>query len=241
MQAWLAPKYLMWLWQGFGITLGLALCAAVAATLAGFGLAMCRHARYRPLRHAARAYVVAFRNTPLLVQLLFWYFGVATLLPDALMQWLNTPHRVHPAWFAVHWPSFEFVAGWLGLTCYSTAFIAEEFEAGLRGVPSGQHHAAAALGLTPSQAFRYVVLPQAVRISLPPLFGQYMNLVKNSSLTMAIGLAELSYAARQVETETFQTFAAFGVATVLYIAAVALIEAVSQLVTHRRDLSLARR
>jgi polar amino acid transport system permease protein len=241
MQAWLAPKYLMWLWLGFGVTLGLALSAAIAATLAGFGLAMCRHARLRPLRHAARAYVVVFRNTPLLVQLLFWYFGVATLLPDALMQWLNAPHRVHLAWLSVHWPSFEFVAGWLGLTCYSAAFIAEEFEAGLRGVPSGQHHAAAALGLTPRQAFRYVVLPQAVRISLPPLFGQYMNLVKNSSLTMAIGLAELSYAARQVETETFQTFAAFGVATVLYIAAVALIEALSHVVTHRRDPSLARR
>jgi polar amino acid transport system permease protein len=231
----------MWLGQGFGVTVGLALAAAVAATAAGSALAMARHARYRPVRYAAGAYVVAFRNTPLLVQLLFWYFGVATLLPEAVMQWLNTPHSVHVAGLAVHWPSFEFVAGWLGLTCYSAAFIAEEFHAGLRGVPAGQHHAAAALGLTPLQAFRYVVLPQAVRISLPPLFGQYMNLVKNSSLTMAIGLAELSYAARQVETETFQTFAAFGVATVLYIAAVAVIEAVSHVVAHRRDLSFARR
>ena len=241
MQAWLAPKYLMWLWQGFGVTLGLALSAAVAATALGFVLALARHERYRAARHAAGAYVVAFRNTPLLVQLLFWYFGVATLLPDAVMQWLNTAHTVHAMGWAVRWPSFEFVAGWIGLTCYTAAFIAEEFQAGLRGVREGQHHAAAALGLTPLQAFRYVVLPQAVRISLPPLFGQYMNLVKNSSLTMAIGLAELSYAARQVETETFQTFAAFGVATLLYIAAVAVIEAVSLVVAHRRDLSFARR
>jgi polar amino acid transport system permease protein len=163
------------------------------------------------------------------------------LLPEAVMQWLNTAHSVHVAGWVVRWPTFEFVAGWLGLTCYSAAFIAEEFQAGLRGVPAGQHHAAAALGLTPLQAFCYVVLPQAVRISLPPLFGQYMNLVKNSSLTMAIGLAELSYAARQVETETFQTFAAFGVATLLYIAAVAMIEAVSLVVAHRRDLPFARR
>jgi polar amino acid transport system permease protein len=241
MQAWLAPKYLMWLWQGFGVTIGLAVCAAIAATVAGFGLAMARHARDGLLRRAAAAYVVAFRNTPLLVQLLFWYFGVATLLPDALMQWLNTAHVVRVAGWALHWPSFEFVAGWLGLTCYSTAFIGEEFQAGLRGVPVEQHHAAAALGLTPLQAFRHVVLPQAVRIALPPLFGQYMNLVKNSSLTMAIGLAELSYAARQVETETFQTFAAFGVATVLYIAAVAAIEAVGLVAAHRRDALLARR
>jgi polar amino acid transport system permease protein len=241
MHAWLASKYLMWLWQGFGVTLGLALSAAIAATAAGFALAIARHARFSLLRRAAAAYVVAFRNTPLLVQLLLWYFGVATLLPDAVMQWLNSPHIVHVASFAMHWPSFEFVAGWVGLTCYSAAFIAEEFQAGLRGVPAGQHHAAAALGLAPLQAFRHVVLPQAVRIALPPLFGQYMNLVKNSSLTMAIGLAELSYAARQVETETFQTFAAFGVATVLYITTVATIEAVSHVVAHRRGTSFARR
>jgi polar amino acid transport system permease protein len=237
-QAWLAPKYLMWLWQGFGVTLGVAVAAAVAATVAGFVLAIARHARYGAVRRAAAAYVVAFRNTPLLVQLLFWYFGAATLLPDAAMQWLNTPHVLHFSVFGLRWPSFEFVAGWIGLSCYTAAFIAEEFEAGLRGVGAAQHHAAAALGLSPLQAFRYVVLPQAVRIALPPLFGQYMNLVKNTSLTMAIGLAELSYASRQVETETFKTFAAFGIATVLYVVAVATIEAASHVVVHRRDRSL---
>ncbi len=131
--------------------------------------------------------------------------------------------------------------GWIGLTCYSTAFIAEEFQAGLRGVRTGQHHAAAALGLTPRQAFRHVVLPQAVRISIPPLFGQYMNIVKNSSLTMAIGLAELSYASRQVETETFRTFAAFGYRDTALHRAVAVIEAVAHMMTHTRDRSLARR
>lgn len=241
MQAWLAPKYLMWLWQGFGVTVGLAASAAAAATAAGFVLAIARHARYRGLRHATTAYVTAFRNTPLLVQLFFWYFGVATLLPDAVMQWLNTPHVLHVFTLALRWPSFEFVAGWVGLTCYTAAFIAEEFQAGLRGVPAGQHHAAAALGLTPLQAFRHVVLPQAVRIAVPPLFGQYMNLIKNSSLTMAIGLAELSYASRQVETESFKTFAAFGVATLLYIAAVAVVEAVSHTVAHARDRTIARR
>ncbi|MOA39960.1 putative glutamine ABC transporter permease protein GlnM [compost metagenome] len=71
---------------------------------------------------------------------------------------------------------------------------------------------------------RYVVLPQALKIAMPPLLGQYMNVIKNSSLTMAIGVAELSYASRQVETETLRTFQAFGVATVLYIAIIALLE-----------------
>ncbi|HEY1611656.1 MAG TPA: amino acid ABC transporter permease [Paraburkholderia sp.] len=241
MQDWLAPKYLLWLWQGFGVTLGLSLAAGVAATFGGFGLALLADARWRFARRVVDVYVAAFRNTPLLVQLLFWYFGAATLLPDAATQWLNAAHAVRVGGFELRWPSFEFVAGWIGLTFYTSAFVAEEFRAGIAGVAASQRQAAFALGLTARQTFRHVVLPQAVRISLPPLFGQYMNLVKNSSLTMAIGLAELSYASRQVETETFKTFEAFGVATVLYILAIAVIEAVSHTVAHWRDRSLARR
>ncbi len=136
------------------------------------------------------------------------------------MQWLNTPHHIG----LLEWPSFEFLAGFFGLTLYSTAFIAEEIRSGIRGVASGQKYAANALGLTGWQAMRYVVLPQALKIAMPPLLGQYMNVIKNSSLTMAIGVAELSYASRQVETETLRTFQAFGVATVLYIAIIALLE-----------------
>jgi polar amino acid transport system permease protein len=221
---WLAPKYLLWLWHGFGITLGLAATVALSATVLGLGLAMMRRAAWPWLRWLASGYVLVFRNSPLLVQLLFWYFGVATLLPESAMNWLNTPHSLSLGGISLSWPSFEFIAGWFGLTCYSTAFISKEFRAGLRGVPDGQYHAAAALGLGPFAAMRYVILPQAVRIAVPPLFGQYMNIVKNSSLTMAIGLAELSYASRQVDTETFKTFQAFGAATVLYIATIALIE-----------------
>jgi polar amino acid transport system permease protein len=230
----LASKYLLWLWQGFGVTIGIASCAAVSATFGGVVLALARQGRVRALRAVGNAWVTAFRNTPLLVQLLFWYFGAATLLPDTAMQWLNSPHVVTVSFASLRWPSFEFVAAWLGLTCYTAAFIAGEFEAGIAGVRQGQRDAAAALGLTSWQSFRHIVLPQAVRIALPPLFGQYMNLVKNSSLAMAIGLAELSYASRQVETETFQTFAAFGIATVLYICAIAAIEGVLQGLLHAR-------
>ncbi|SAL40283.1 amino acid transport system, membrane protein [Caballeronia sordidicola] len=224
MNGWLAPKYLTWLLQGFGMTLGLSVLVIVAATGCGCLLALARTSRAAPLRRAAALYVLVFRNSPLIVQLLFWYFGVATLLPDATMTWLNTPHVADIGGLRLHWPSFEFVAGWIGLTCYSTTFIGEEFRSGLSGVPSGQHNAAAALGLTPLAAFFHVILPQAVRIATPPLFGQYMNIVKNSSLTMAIGLAELSYSSRQVDTETFKTFQAFGAATVLYILTIAMLE-----------------
>ncbi|WP_233836287.1 amino acid ABC transporter permease [Paraburkholderia sp. ZP32-5] len=225
MNGWLEPKYLGWIAHGFLLTLVLSACAGIAATFAGFVLALARNARNGALARIAALYVLAFRNSPLLVQLLFWYFGAATLLPQPWMEWLNASHAILLGRWSIAWPPFEFVAAWVGLTCYATAFVGEEFRAGMRGVRSAQHQAAAALGLTPLAAFRYVILPQAIRIATPPLAGQYMNLVKNSSLAMTIGFAELSYVSRQVDTETFKTFQAFGAATVLYIAIIALIEA----------------
>ncbi|HBO2509790.1 TPA: amino acid ABC transporter permease [Pseudomonas aeruginosa] len=226
----LAPQYLRWLLDGFLLTLGLALLSCLLATLIGAPLAIARLSRRRLLSWPARAYLALFRNTPLLVQLFFWYFGVPALLPEALVSWLNTPH-VTPL---LDWPSFEFLAGAWGLTLYTSAFVAEEFRAGIASVRPEQRAAGLALGLTQRQVWRVVVLPQALRTALPPLLGQYMNALKNSSLAMAIGLAELSYASRQVETETFKTFQAFGIATLLYIGAIALIEAFGQALQQTR-------
>lgn len=193
-------------------------------------LAIARLSRRRLLSWPARAYLALFRNTPLLVQLFFWYFGVPALLPEALVSWLNTPHETP----LLDWPSFEFLAAAWGLTLYTSAFVAEEFRAGIASVRPEQRAAGLALGLTQRQVWRVVVLPQTLRTALPPLLGQYMNALKNSSLAMAIGLAELSYASRQVETETFKTFQAFGIATLLYIGAIALIEAFGQALQQTR-------
>ncbi|EMR3905925.1 amino acid ABC transporter permease [Pseudomonas aeruginosa] len=226
----LAPQYLRWLLDGFLLTLGLALLSCLLATLIGAPLAIARLLRRRLLSWPARAYLALFRNTPLLVQLFFWYFGVPALLPEALVSWLNTPHETP----LLDWPSFEFLAGAWGLTLYTSAFVAEEFRAGIASVRPEQRAAGLALGLTQRQVWRVVVLPQALRTALPPLLGQYMNALKNSSLAMAIGLAELSYASRQVETETFKTFQAFGIATLLYIGAIALIEAFGQALQQTR-------
>jgi polar amino acid transport system permease protein len=226
MQTWLEPKYLVWLEQGFAVTLVLSACAGICATSLGFALAVARTARNVALARGATLYVFVFRNSPLLVQLLFWYFGAAALLPSGWMTWLNMPHAVNIGSLSLRWPSFELCAGWAGLTLYTTAFIGEEFRAGMRGVSVAQEQAAAALGMSRYTALRYVILPQALRIATPPLAGQYMNLVKNSSLTMAIGVAELSYMSRQVDTETFRTFQAFGTATVFYVLTIAVIEVV---------------
>ncbi|ENO86081.1 amino acid ABC transporter permease [Thauera linaloolentis] len=230
----LAPKYLGWLIEGFGVTLLLSALVSVAATALGLALCLGRIAPSRLWSWPARAWLSVFRNTPLLVQLFFWYFGASALMPEGLLIWLNTPHHWDLALFGVRWPSFEYLAGFFGLTLYTAAFIAEEFRSGVRGVPAGQIAAAQALGFTPLQVWLNVVMPQAFRISLPPLLGQYMNAVKNSSLTMAIGLAELSYASRQVETETFKTFQAFGVATALYILTIIVIELAGQWLQRRR-------
>lgn len=224
----LAPKYLLWMWHGFQTTLLLTAVTIVLATLLAFILAAARLTEHAVLRAAATSYVSLLRNTPLLVQLLFWYFGVPALFPETWMEWLNATHSLDLAGIlTLRWPSFEFLAAMFGLVLYSAAYVSEEIRAGIRGVSGAQSLAGAALGLTRLQTLRYIVLPQAVRIALPPLLGQYMNILKNTSLTMAIGLAELSYTARQVEAETFLTFQAFGVATLLYIAAIAVIESIA--------------
>ena len=221
----LAPRYLGWLFDGFLVTIGLSAVVAVAALLIGFGLCAARLAPARAVRWSATAWLSVFRNTPLLVQLFFWYFGVAALIPRSWMQWLNQPHHLGLVVFDIRWPSFELIAAFWGLTLYSAAFIAEEFRAGVRGVRPGQINAGRALGLRETTLWVHVILPQAVRNAFSPLLGQTMNIVKNSSLTMAIGVAELSYASRQVETQTFRTFEAFGIATLLYVLLIAAIEA----------------
>lgn len=230
----LAPRYLQWLLDGFLLTLALSLLVCVLATVLGGLMAIARLSRRHWLAWPARAYLASLRNTPLLVQLFFWYFGVASMLPEGMVSWLNMPHSVALGSWELSWPSFEFIAGAWGVTLYTSAFIAEEFRAGIASVRSQQWQAGMALGLRDSQVWRYVVLPQALRTALPPLLGQYMNALKNTSLAMAIGLAELSYASRQVETETFKTFQAFGIATLLYVLSIALIEVIGQLIQHSK-------
>ena len=215
---WLPPHYLGWMLKGAALTAWLALLVCAAATLLGFALTLMTDSRWRPLRIAARTFITLHRNTPLLVQILLWYFGVGGLLPENLMLWLNTPRQLGlPGGLALPWPSYEFLAAGVALSLYSASFISEEIRAGLNTVDHGQRDAGMALGLSPWQIMRWVVLPQAFAAARRPLIGQYTAVIKNTSLTMAIGVAELSYTSRQVETETLLAFQAFAVATLLYI------------------------
>ncbi|OHX14173.1 amino acid ABC transporter permease [Chromobacterium sphagni] len=215
---WLEPHYLFWLAKGALLTGWLSLLVIAAASLLGLALTGLLDSPLRPLRLGAQALVSLHRNTPLMVQLLLWYFGVSGLLPDEVKFWLNAPHALAlPFGLELPWPSFEFLAAFTALTLYSASFICGELQAGLNAVPPGQRLAARALGMKGWQVLRWVVLPQAWQLVRRPLIGQYTAIVKNTSLTMAIGLAELSYASRQVETETLLAFQSFAAATVLYL------------------------
>jgi polar amino acid transport system permease protein len=230
----LAPRYIAWLLQGFGITLALSAAVCVAGTVLGLAACCLRDSGGGGVgRRALASCVGVVRNTPLLVQLFVWYFAVAALLPRGLTLWLNTPHTVDLGFGTLGWPAYETLAGFCGLTLYAGAYIAEEGRSGINGVRAAQREAALALGLTPIQAFRHIVLPQALRNAWLPIVGQYLNTIKNTSLTMTIGLAELSYASRQVETETFKTFQAFGIATLLYVGAVSVTEAAGHVLARR--------
>lgn len=233
-EAVLAFKYWQWLFSGWSVTLLSALLVMVLATLLGVLFAVARNAASAPLRWASGLYLSVFRNTPLLVQLFFWYFGVPSLLPTEWMTWLNTQHQIHPVGLTLAWPSFEFLSACIGLVLYSTAYVGEEIRAGLHNVARSQSQAALSLGMTQWQLLRFIVLPQALAKVVSPLFGQYMNIVKNTSLGMTIGLVELSYRARQAEAETFQSFQVYGISTLLYIVLIVGLEWLSQHLQSRR-------
>ncbi|MGM3277312.1 amino acid ABC transporter permease [Ralstonia sp. 24A2] len=219
--------------EGFGMTL-LVSAAAIASGLAiGLLLTALRASNQPWLTLPARGLVAFLRKTPLLVQLFFWYFGAAQLLGENVVGAITGWNGITLGGWRLPAPSFEFLAAAFGIALYAGAFFSEELRAGIRAVPRGQREAALSLGFTPRAAFLRVVLPQALRVSALPLLGQCANTIKNTSLAMGIGLAELSYSARQVETDTLLAFQAFAVATVLYAVVILLLQWAAPLVLRR--------
>jgi glutamate/aspartate transport system permease protein len=158
------------------------------------------------LVRAGDAWVEFFRNVPLLVQMFLWYFVIPEFLPP-LKHWMVSTEPIYA----------QFVAAVLCLGLFTSARIAEQVKAGIQSLPRGQRFAAQALGLTQIQTYRYVLLPMAFRIVIPPLTSETMNLIKNSSIALTIGLAELTFRARELGEYTFNFFEAFTAATLVYI------------------------
>lgn len=190
-----------------GIVTMLELTAAswVLAMALGTLLALIRMSQSRAARALVATYVEYHQNVPMLVQIFLWYFGIPTLLPTDWQMWVNR----HGG---------EFIFAFLAIGLAMAAYVSEALRGGIRAVPTTQLEAARALGLNYLQAFRLVVLPQAGRIALPALVSHAVLLLKNTSLAMAIGVVELTYATREIESQSFRTIEVYLFSTFVYLA-----------------------
>jgi len=181
--------------QGFGNTLKASLLALVGSFVLGTIIAIFRIAPMRPLNWLGTAYVEFIRNIPLLLIVFLFFLG----LPAVGV-------RLEP-----------FVAGTLGLTVYTAAFIAETIRAGIQAVPIGQTEAARSSGLTYIETMRYIILPQAIKVVIPPMGNQFINLVKNSSVLGVIAGLDLMYFGDLISADTFVTFDVYIIVGIFYL------------------------
>lgn len=190
--------YLNWILSAWGWTLTVALTALVVALVMGLIVGTARTLPNSPwLVRIANGYVELFRNIPLLVQIFLWYFVIPGIFP-ALQQV----------------PSVVLVVLALGL--FTSARVAEQVRAGIQALPRGQRYAGMAMGFSTRQTYRYVLLPMALRIVIPPLTSESMNIIKNSSVAFAVSIAELTFFARQSGEETSAPVQMYLAVTVLY-------------------------
>lgn len=193
------------LWVGLVNSLRVAILGIFFTTIVGISAGIASFSDNWLLRKITSIYVEIFRNTPLLLQLLFWYFAVFLGFPTreekiSLWGFLGlSQDGLELPWFTL---SPEFSALLLGLVFFTGAFIAEIVRGGIQSVPKGQWEAARSLGLPPLLIMRLVIFPQALRVILPPLTSQYLNLTKNSSLAIAIGYPDIYFVASTTFNQT---------------------------------------
>jgi glutamate/aspartate transport system permease protein len=197
--------YLDLLLSGLVLTLKTGLLAWIIALVTGSIVGVMRTLPSKAASWFGFGYVEFFRNMPLLVQLFLWFFVLPELLPRAAGLWLKQLPNA-PFWTAA-----------IGIGLFMSARVAVQLQAGIGSLPRGQRQAATALGLTTVQTYRYVLLPMAFRIILPPLTSEFLNTIKNTAVAITIGLLELTGQARSMEEFSFQVFEAFTAATVMYL------------------------
>jgi glutamate/aspartate transport system permease protein len=198
--------YLDLLISGLWWTLAVSGCAWVIALAVGSVVGTIRTTQHPWLVRFGNGWVELFRNIPLLVQMFLWYFVIPEFIPP-LKAWIV---RTDPA-------NAQFVAAVVCLGLFTSARVAEQVRAGIQSLPRGQRLAGMALGLSQLQVYRFVLLPMAFRIIIPPLTSETMNLIKNSSIALTIGLAELTFRSREMGEYTFRFFEAFSAATIVYV------------------------
>lgn len=196
------PSYLDWLMKAWGWTLavaglGLLIALSLGAIMGTLRTLPLENATNRFLVRLSTAWVELFRNIPILVQVFLWYHVIPAFIP---------PLKAFPSYLLVS----------LALGFFTSARIAEQVRAGIQSLPSGQKAAAIALGLTTFQSYRYIILPMALRIVIPPLTSESMNLIKNSSVAFAVSVPELTLFAMQAQEETSHGVEIYLAVTILY-------------------------
>jgi polar amino acid transport system permease protein len=186
--------------HGLWLTLEISALSLVFALLLGLVVGLGRVSRNPAARDLATVYVEVIRGTPLLVQIFIVYFFIGTVLKLS-----------------------AFAAGVVALSVFTAAYVAEIVRAGIEAVPNGQTEAAQSLGLSGFQTMRHVILPQAIRRILPPLAGQSINLIKDSSLVSVMALTDLTKAGREVVSSTFSPFEVWFVVALMYLALTGLL------------------
>lgn len=191
----LLQQYSSPLVEGFINTLIASIIALIFSTIIGVLMGVIQVSQNKIAAKLASAYVEFFRNIPLLVIVMFFY----VVIP---MYWFNIG---------------GFAAGTIGLTIYTSAFIADNVKAGIQSIDKGQTEAGLSQGLTRNEVMRYIVLPQAVRVIIPPLGNQFINLVKNSSILAMVAGLDLMYYGDLIASETFNTFDTYILVAVFYL------------------------
>jgi glutamate/aspartate transport system permease protein len=215
--------YLLWMLAGLAWTIVVSLAGWILALILGSVVGVARTVQQPAVRVVAAAYVEIFRNIPLLVQLFLWYFVLPELLPPAAGAWLKRDLPYAEFWTAV-----------VSLGTYTACRIAEQLRAGIEAIAGGQASAGLATGLTTVQVYRHILLPVAYRIIVPALTSEFLNIFKNSSLALTIGLLELTSRSRQISEYTYQPIEIFTAATLLYCL-IALIVAAGMRIVERRS------
>jgi polar amino acid transport system permease protein len=200
-----------------GVKLTLIIFAGSWALAMGLGVVLLaiRMLPFKPAEWAVAAYISYHRNVPTLVQIMLWYFGIYSLLPNGLQEWLSNNNG-------------EAIIAIVALGLTQAAYFSEDLRSGLRAVAKGQWEAARALGHSYLSMMTYVLMPQAVRNAMPALVNHTVSLFKNSSLAMAIGVAELTHAVKEVENLSFRVFETYLIATVLYLGFSLLLMAIGE-------------
>jgi glutamate/aspartate transport system permease protein len=206
--------YLDWLWSAWSWTLSVALLALLVALLVGSLMGIFRTVPHKGLVALGNAWTELFRNIPLLVQIFLWYHVLPSLFKP--LQGV---------------PSFVLVVFALGF--FTSARIAEQVKAGIQTLPKGQRYAGLAMGLTLPQTYRYVLLPMAFRIVIPPLTSESMNIVKNSSVAFAVSITELTMFAMQAGEETSRNVEMYLAVTGLYFVSAFAINRFALLIENR--------